>query len=66
MVDKKVPRGKRRFSLQEGGFIVSFVEFWTNWTEREVHTHCIFDKEVLWSLSHFVNGHSTLLQLDVK
>ena len=35
-MDKKVPRGKRRFSLQEGGFIVSFVEFWTNWTEREV------------------------------
>ena len=35
-LDEKVPRGKRRTTLQQNGFIVRFVEFWTHWNEEEV------------------------------
>lgn len=35
-LDKKLPRGYRRSLLQEKGFIVSFIDFWTNWSEKDV------------------------------
>lgn len=35
-LDEKVPRGNRRSILQQEGFIVSFVDFWTNWSENKV------------------------------
>ena len=39
VLDEKVPGGKRHNTLQQGGSIISFVDFWTHWDEvvvREV------------------------------
>ena len=35
-VDKKIPRGYQRSLLQEKGFMVSFIDFWTSWSKKDV------------------------------
>ena len=34
--DKNIPRGPRRHHLHSKGLVVSFIDFWTGWTEDEV------------------------------
>jgi hypothetical protein len=36
VLDERVPRGKCCTALQQNGFVVSFVVFWTHWSEPKV------------------------------
>ena len=36
VLDEKIPRGDRRTALQHAGCIISFVDFYTHWTEEDV------------------------------